>query len=105
MSGAGIHPEAGTHVAVHRVDGVREASRAYCDVHEHTVPELNLILPEPELAYDVILGDEHHVVEGPASIFIPAGVPHSANVRSGSGYFVAIVLGIQDYAASFAPAR
>ena len=104
MAGADVHPQAGTHVAVHRVDAVADETRTYCDVHEHTVGELNLILPDPgtRLIYDIVLGDELHRVEGPASIFIPKDLPHSANVREGSGFFVAIVLGVGDYARSFA---
>lgn len=94
VSGAQVHPSAGTHVAVHRVDAVRDAIRAYCEVHEHTVGELNLLLPDPGtgLTYDIALGDEHHPVEGPASILIPARLPHSANVREGLDFFVPIVL-------------
>lgn len=102
MSGAELHPDAGTHVAVHRVSGLQRESRAYCEVHEHTVPELNLILPITNLTYEIVLGDERYDVDGPASVFIPAGLPHSANVKAGSGFFVAIALGVQDYAASFA---
>ena len=105
MAGAEIHPEAGAHVAVHRLDAVGEADRDYCDVHAHTTPELNLVLPLGELRYDIVLGDETHAVTGPASVLIPAGMPHSANVRAGSGYFVAILLGIDDYASALAPAR
>lgn len=105
MSGAEVHPDAGTHVAVHRMDAVREASRDYCDVHVHTVAELNLFLPVTELTYDVVLGEEAYEIEGPASVFIPAGLPHSANVRSGTGFFVAIILGVQDYAAAFGQVR
>jgi hypothetical protein len=33
-----------------------------------------------------------------------AGTPHSANVKAGTGFFVAIVFGVQDYAAAFRPA-
>ena len=40
-------------------------------------------------------------VRGPASVFIPAGLPHSANVRAGTGFFVAIVLGVQEYDTAF----
>lgn len=104
MAGAEIHPGSQTHVAVHRVEAVPAAPRVYCDVHEHTVPELNLILPTTQLTYEIVLGEERYEVQGPASIFIPAGLRHSANVRSGSGFFVAIVLGVQDYSAAFAPA-
>lgn len=93
MAGTEIHPESQTHVAVHRVSGLQRESRTYCDVHEHAVAELNLILPITSLTYEIVLGDERYDVEGPASIFIPAGLPHSANVKAGSGFFVEIVLG------------
>jgi hypothetical protein len=93
MSGAEIHPEAHTHVAVHRVSGLDRERRASCTPHEHAFPELNLILPITGLIYEIILGDERYDVEGPASIFIPAGLPHSANVKAGTGFFVEIVLG------------
>lgn len=102
MAGADVHPGGDTHIAVHRVSATEQA-RAYCDVHVHRSPEFNLLLPITELTYDVTLGDEHFVVEAPASIHIPAGTPHSANVRSGTGFFVAIVLGIQDYEHSLVP--
>lgn len=101
LSGADIHPEAGTHVAVHRIDAVADADRDYCDVHEHSVPELNLILPITDLVYDITLGAETYEVHGPASLFIPPRLAHSANVRAGTGFFVAIVLGVQDYEAAF----
>jgi hypothetical protein len=104
MAGAELHPEAGAHVAVHRLDAVDDRGRDYCDVHAHDVPELNLVLPDGELTYDIVLGDETHTVAGPASVLIPAGLPHSANVRSGSGYFVAILLGVDDYAGALATA-
>ena len=104
MSGADVHPCADTHVAVHRVDAVADAERDYCDVHEHTVPELNLILPITDLIYDIVLGDDRYEVHGPASVFIPAGLSHSANVRAGTGFFVAIVLGVQEYDTAFGEA-
>jgi hypothetical protein len=43
MSGAELHRESQTHVAVHFMSDVQRVSRAYCEVHEHAVPELNLI--------------------------------------------------------------
>jgi hypothetical protein len=102
MAGGALHPEARTHVAVHHVDGARPERRDYCDVHEHSVAELNLVLPATALRFDIVLGDEHHEVGGPASVFIPPGVRHSANVIEGSGFFVAILLGVGDYADAFA---
>jgi hypothetical protein len=40
-----------------------------------------------------VLGDERYDVEGPASIVVPAGLPHSLNVTSGRGFFVSVPLG------------
>jgi hypothetical protein len=105
MSGGDIHPDAHTHIAVHEVGPVPFAERAYCEVHEHAVPEFNLILPVPALSYMISLDDERYEVNGPASIYIPPGVKHSANVAEGHGYFIAILLGVGDYARSFEPIR
>ena len=58
-------------------------------------------LPITDLIYDIVLGDARYEVHGPASVFIPAGLPHSANVRAGTGFFVAIVLGVQEYDTAF----
>jgi hypothetical protein len=103
MAGGHRHPDAQTHVAVHQVSARGNQPHEYCRLHTHTVPELNLILPVGRLSYELVLGDERYDVDGPASVFIPAGLPHSANVKSGTGFYVAIVFGVQDYADAFAP--
>ena len=102
MAGADVLPEARTHVAVHRFDAVPAARRDYCEPHVHTVPELNLVLPVDALRVEIVLGEERHDVEGPASIFIPPGLAHSANVLRGTGFFVAILLGVGAYEDAFA---
>ena len=81
------------HLAVHRVDGVEDAGREYVRPHRHPTPEINLILGgEGELVYSLRLGDEVQQVVSPAAVWVPAEVLHSANVISGSGYFVCLLL-------------
>ncbi|WP_426574529.1 hypothetical protein [Aquihabitans sp. McL0605] len=83
-----------THVMVHHIDGVAtDEHRDYCDAHVHPFAELNLVLGEPgALTYEIVLADETIVVSSPSTVWIPAGVPHSANLRSGTGTFVAVYL-------------
>ncbi|WP_437319329.1 hypothetical protein [Sorangium sp. So ce385] len=81
------------HLAVHRVDRAEPARRDYTALHTHDVPEINLILPDPTgLEYRIELGSSAHLVTNSASIWIPPGVPHSANVVQGSGYLVTVRL-------------
>ncbi|XXX79831.1 hypothetical protein WMF30_13760 [Sorangium sp. So ce134] len=81
------------HLAVHRVERAEPARRDYTALHTHDGPEINLILPDPAgLEYRIELGDSvHHVTES-TSIWIPPGVPHSANVVRGSGYLITMRL-------------
>lgn len=101
MAGGGLHDELGLHVAVHEIYAplAREA-RTYCDAHEHTVYELNMLLSPGHLRYEVELGGERYDVTAPASIMIPPGVPHRANVVEGSGLFI-VVIGAAEYAQTF----
>ncbi|WP_437969750.1 hypothetical protein WMF04_10855 [Sorangium sp. So ce260] len=79
------------HLAVHRVDDAEPARRDYTELHTHDGPEINLILPDPTgLEYRIELGSSVHHVTTSTSIWIPPGVPHSANVVRGSGYLVAV---------------
>lgn len=79
------------HLAIHRVDSAEAARRDYTALHTHDGPEINLILPDPTgLEYRIELGSRvHHVTES-TSLWIPPGVPHSANVVRGSGYFITV---------------
>jgi hypothetical protein len=81
--------------AIHAVDGVARGLEDRCEVHEHAAPELNMILPITALTCEVVLGDERYEVEGPASVFVPAGLAHAINVTAGTGYFVSVALGPQ----------
>jgi hypothetical protein len=82
------------HLAIHRVvDALPDQERKYTDAHTHDVDEINIIIGDEDgLEYEIQLGDERFQVRSNASVYIPAGLPHSANVCSGSGYFVALRL-------------
>ncbi|MEO9327687.1 hypothetical protein [Gordonia aurantiaca] len=49
----------------------------------HDCPEIDILLSLDRLVHDIRLGDGSFVVEAPASIYIPAGLVHSANVIEG----------------------
>lgn len=94
LAGKGMLEECQKHIAAHIIDTVESAPRKYCLPHRHNCGEINLVLSLTELTeltYQIQLGSETFIVKSPASIFIPAGVLHSANVLSGSGVFVVIV--------------
>jgi len=81
------------HLAVHRVVDAYPDTRKYTQVHTHDVDEINILIGDEEgLEYDIQLGEERFRVRSNASIYIPAGLAHAANVLSGSGYFIAVRL-------------
>lgn len=92
MCGQEIHPHANAHIAVHEIRGVAHSlDRQYCQPHSHNCTELNLIFSFERLVFRITLGGEHYICKAPSSIFIPAGVSHSANVVEGTGFFVVMV--------------
>jgi hypothetical protein len=99
LAGDGVHEELGRRVVAHELIEVGAAERRYCEPHVHDCAELNLLLSTSRLLYEIRLGDDVYEVEAPASIYIPAGLRHSANVISGSGFFIAMI-DTSDYAAS-----
>lgn len=79
------------HLAVHEVNAVNQPPEAYTFLHTHNDhDEINIIISPGKLVYSIQLGDEEHIVQSNASIWVPRGVMHSANVLEGSGYFIAI---------------
>jgi len=85
-------PASDTHIAVHFVDTKMRFSK-YSFLHKHNHDEINLILAEDgKLTYEIQLDDEVYKVSSPSTVFIPKGVKHSANVVSGKGLFVCIIL-------------
>lgn len=82
--------EKGVRIVVHLIKNAKKKIRKYCDLHRHHYDEINLILSEKgNLVYRIQLDNEIYIVKSPASIYIPKGVKHSANVISGEGIFVA----------------
>ena len=86
---------ASVHVAAHWIDGaVAIVDRDYSCVHAHDdLIELNVLLGEPDgLSYQMVLGRDKPAVrlEAPCAVVIPPGVPHSANVIEGRGWFVVV---------------
>jgi hypothetical protein len=99
LAGPGVHPQIDSHIVAHEVRDVSADHRSYCEPHVHDCPEINILLSLTRLVYEIRLGNEVYIVEAPATIYIPAGLVHSANVVEGSGFFVALVQ-TADYQAS-----
>lgn len=93
MLGKNKIPQSKIHTAVHFVNANENKISQYSELHRHNANEINLIISEDEkLTYEIQLGDEKYIVSSPATIFIPKGVKHSAEVKSGKGIFVCIIL-------------
>lgn len=85
-------PESNAQVAVHFIKNLPKEIPRYGELHKHDCDEINLILSEDDkLVYKVQFEDEVYEVSSPATIFIPKGVKHSAEVLSGKGIFVCII--------------
>lgn len=85
-------PESNTHIAVHYVDSSKVVSK-YSYPHKHDHDEINMILSEDStLTYEIQLDDEMYEVSSPATVFIPKGLRHNAQAKSGKGLFVCIIL-------------
>jgi quercetin dioxygenase-like cupin family protein len=91
MAGGQLHPDAHLHIAVHEISDLGFAERQYCAPHRHNCAEINLLLSLSNLVFRITLNAEVYEVAAPASIYIPPGVIHSANVLEGTGFFVAIL--------------
>lgn len=91
MSGKNLHSEADKHIAIHEISHLQPQDRSYCQPHYHNCNEFNLILSFEKLVFRITLGDETYIVNAPASIFIPRGLSHSANVIEGQGFFITII--------------
>ena len=91
LVGAGVHETLGKHIVSHEIRDVPRGHRSYCEPHVHDCDEINILLSDSHLSYEIRLGNEVFVVNAPATIHIPAGLLHSANVIEGSGYYIAIV--------------
>lgn len=92
MASAALHPDINCHIAIHQFSDVKQGRRDYCEVHIHDYDEINVFHTPSALRVAVRLGDETVQVDAPATVFIPAGTPHAANVTFGSGFMVAVLL-------------
>ena len=81
------------YTSVHIIRDAQPGERHYSPLHTHPFPELNILAAPPgELVFRITIGEEEHEVESPATVLIPAGVKHSANLVRGSGAFVVVRL-------------
>ncbi|MBI2628558.1 2-isopropylmalate synthase [Candidatus Pacearchaeota archaeon] len=80
----------GVKITAHIIKKIPKKFRNYTELHKHKYDEINLILSERgKLVYRIQIEDEVYIVKSPASVYIPKGLRHSANVLSGEGIFVA----------------
>lgn len=91
MLGKKIIPKSNLHLAVHFVSTGKKIPK-YSILHKHNVDEVNLILSSDKLVYEIQLEDEIYRVSSPSTIFIPKGIRHRADVLSGKGFFVCIIM-------------
>ncbi|HET9009002.1 MAG TPA: 2-isopropylmalate synthase [Nitrosarchaeum sp.] len=92
MLGKKIIPISNIHLAVHLVDVNKKISK-YSTLHKHDVDEVNLILSHDNtLIYEIQIEDEIYKVKSPSTVFIPKGINHRADVVSGKGFFVCLIM-------------
>jgi len=89
-----LDPSAPWHIALHEFNNVTPDHRSYCAPHYHRVHEMNLFFPTEgkSLVVDLQIDSEFSQLVAPAAVFIPAGSLHAANVFSGSGILIAMVM-------------
>jgi len=87
---ASLVPETNLTVMVRKVEhDLDEKSLVGPDPHVHEVSQFYCLLDE--LKVEVTLGEEKFLVEGPATIMVPAGVRHAIRFVGGRGYLVNIL--------------
>ncbi len=92
MAGKALNNNSQKHIAVHEIrDKLPAEIRNNSVPHAHNCDEWNLILSFDHLLFRIMLEDEVYEVEAPASIYIPKGLVHSANVIEGQGFYIAIL--------------
>ena len=94
-----ITGDGGFRTAAHIINGVSDNVESYCELHWHDFDEINFILSNNNsLKYKIQLEDETYTVEAPATIYIPKGIRHAAEVISGTGIYLALTF-TKDYKA------
>ncbi len=80
------------HLAVHKITAAKETPVEYVEMHNHSYPELNIILGDDEaFEFKVHLGTNVYQVKSPSTIWIPAGMDHFIVAVNGSGYYICII--------------
>jgi len=93
MLGKSQIPESKIHLAVHEVNATRKKIPPYTNLHSHNVDEIDLIIPQGgKLVYQIQLEDETYKITAPCTVFIPKKLRHKANVVSGKGIFVCMIM-------------
>jgi mannose-6-phosphate isomerase-like protein (cupin superfamily) len=88
-----ILPGSNFHIAAHIITKLPKKIPKYVEPHAHNCDEINLILSETgNLKYKINLGNEEYIVTSPATVYIPKRVKHSAQVISGKGIYVCILM-------------
>ena len=82
--------EADLNIFIHHIDVKNPPGPDYVEVHAHDVSQA-YVFPLPGITFEVTLGDEVHVVDSPATVFIPPRLRHTVKIIEGSGIEVSIV--------------
>lgn len=94
-----VEGDGGFRLVSHIINDLPEIIPSYCEIHWHDFDEINMILSQDNsLKYKICLEDEVYEVMAPATVYIPKGIRHSAEVISGKGTFTAITF-TRDYKA------
>lgn len=88
-------PDTTLYAIVREVENI-QLMPSHVDMHAHNCDSAFLFLGKNQdltgLQCEVQLNDERYVLDSPASVFIPNGVPHSYRLMKGSGYYINFVL-------------
>jgi len=81
--------EADIHIGLQEVRHVPPDCKPLAQAHKHDANEYYLIIGD--VTIEITLGDEKHLVNGPTTVFVPAGMVHTLRPVKGSGYFVVVM--------------
>lgn len=88
-------PQANFYTIVRNAFDVQPTQSKYVDPHRHNCDTYHLFIGnEPDLSglrAEMVIADEKTVVESPAAVHVPEGVPHYYRLTGGSGKFFNIV--------------
>lgn len=88
-----ILPGSNFHIAAHIVTKLPKRIPNYVEPHAHNCDEINLILSEKgKLKYKITMDDETYIVSSPSTVYIPRGTVHTAQVLSGHGIYLCIIM-------------